>query len=372
MRILLIAAANTTTGGGERHVVDLAQGLHKRGVEVAIAAPAGGAMRELADRLAVPYFEVDVYGRGVRSEILVALDEFKPDIVHAHGSRVALFARQADPRANERCVVTLHGLAGAHGISSFAKLALERRVKDKTAAFITVCRSDRDKADKLGIIDADKATVIYNGVSLPPLEQLNAWYDERVLSHEAGFDPDAPVLFHVGRLSHEKNQQGLLHAFTWLLARERDARLVLICAGSDKARAKLEHLAKKLNIAHAIAWLEPRSDLMPLYASCDAFVLPSLWEGLPYTILEAMAAGAPVVASNVDGIPEAVVPDVTGFLESPHEPEAFAEVLEDALELLEVQRREMGENARAGIGQRFGLERMVDDTVAVYERIRAR
>ncbi|MCL2024345.1 MAG: glycosyltransferase family 4 protein [Coriobacteriia bacterium] len=369
MRILLIAAANSITGGGERHVADLATGLTQRGLEVAIAAPAGGAMAVLAGELGAAYFDVDVYGGKARAEIRAALHVFKPDIVHAHGSRAALFARQADLRAAERCVVTLHGLQGAHGFGSFAKLALERRVKDKTAAFITVCKSDRDKAAQLGILDPNKTTVIYNGVPLPPLEQLTRWRDEQVLACEAGFDADAPMLLHVGRLDPEKNQRGLLHAFAWLLARERDARLALVCVGDTAKRAKLEQLAAKLNVTHAVAWLTPRANLTPLYASCDAFVLPSHWEGLPYTILEAMVAATPVVASNVDGIPEAVVPEVTGFLEKPNDSEALAETLEDALNLTGAQRREMGENARAGIEQRFSLERMIDNTVAIYEGV---
>ena len=369
MKILLVAAANRITGGGERHVADLMRGLVSRGLSVGVCAPAGGDMRALADELSVQYFDVDVSAGSSKPAIAAAIEAFQPDVVHAHGSRAALFARQADTQGAQRCVVTLHGLQGAHGVGAFAKLALERSVLGRTAHFITVCKANRDQAAKLGILDPAKTTVIYNGVTLPEEAELARMREQRILSNRIKVDEQWPVALHIGRICGEKDQVSLLNAFAWLRARERDAQLAMIATGDARARRKLERIAKKYGIAGAVHFLEPTNDTLPLYASCDLFVLPSVWEGLPYTIVEAMAAGTVVVASDVDGIPEAIVDEVTGFLAPPKDPEVLAQRMEDVLDLTMTQRKHIRENARAGIEQRFMLDDMIDKTIAVYENV---
>ena len=369
MRILLVGAANRITGGGERHVADLMCGLEARGLEVGICAPAGGDMRVLADALSVPYYDVDVTSRTAKHDMLHALDTFMPDIVHAHGSRAALYARQADAQGAQRCVVTLHGLQGAHGVGAFAKLALERSVLNRTAHFITVCKANRDQAAKLGILDPTMTTVIYNGVELPGESILRDLRETRHLSQLIGVDEKWPVLLHIGRISNEKDQPTLLYAFAWLRAKVPHAQLAMIATGDEHAQNRLRKIVRKLDIEGAVHYLDAHKDTMPLYASCDAFVLPSRWEGLPYTIIEAMAAGAVVIACDVDGIPEAVVDGVTGFLIPPKNPEVLAERLEDALDLTQIQQKQIRENARAGIQQRFMLDDMINKTIAVYEKV---
>jgi len=369
MRILLVAAANKITGGGERHVADLMRGLVEKGHQVGVCAPNGGDLGALADSLSVRYFDVDVASRGSKNKIAHAIKTFEPDIVHAHGSRAALFTRQADQDGAKRCVVTLHGLQGAHGLGSFAKLALERSVLDKTAHFITVCKANRNQAERLGILDPAKTTVIYNGVELPDEEVLDDYRTSRHLSRLIGVNEEWPIVLHIGRICDEKDQPTLLYAFAWLRAKDPNAQLAMIATGDAQAQNKLHRLAEKLGIEHAVHYLDAHKDTVPLYASCDAFALPSVWEGLPYTVVEAMAAGTTVVASNVDGIPEAVVDEVTGFLVPPKDSEILAERLEDAIDLTKAQRKQMRENARAGIQQRFMLDDMINKTIAVYEKV---
>ncbi|MCL2818265.1 MAG: glycosyltransferase family 4 protein [Actinomycetia bacterium] len=369
MRVLLIGAANTITGGGERHIADLARGLSARGIAVGLGAPAGGDMAELAQILGIPYFEIDATLRAANPAIRRAIKDFKPDIVHAHGSRVAYFARQADDLGARRCVVTFHGLQGAHGFTSKAKLMMERSVQKNTAHFITVCRANRDEAEELGILDRAKTTIIYNGVALPDIATLGYYRGLRHLSNLIGVDPAYPVLLHIGRICAEKDQPSLLHAFAWLRAKEPNAQLAMIATGDEGDLAKLQKLAHKLGIEDAVHFLDAHEDPLPLYASCDLFVLPSIWEGLPYTIIEAMASGAIVVASDVDGIGEAIVNEVTGLLSPPKDPERLAEILEDALDMTETQRKQMREDARAGIIQRFMLDDMINNTISVYDKV---
>jgi glycosyltransferase involved in cell wall biosynthesis len=326
-------------------------------------------MGAVAKSLDVATFDVDVYSQTAKSTIRQAIEDFNPDIVHAHGSRPALFARQADKFGVRRCVVTLHGLQGAHGIGSFAKLALERNVLENTAHFITVCKANRDQAAKLGVLDLAKTTVIYNGISLPLESDLQQFRQSRYLSQQIGVDEDWPALLHIGRICGEKDQPTLLHAFAWLRAREPHAQLAMIATGDEYAKRKLQRLARKLGIEHAVHYLTTYKDPTALYASCDAFVLPSLWEGLPYTVIEAMAAGAVVVASDVDGIPEAIVNEVTGYLVPPKDPELLAERLEDVIDLSQTQRKHLQENARTGIEQRFMLDDMINKTIEVYKKV---
>ncbi|MCL2491854.1 MAG: glycosyltransferase [Coriobacteriia bacterium] len=372
LKVLLIGAANTITGGGERHIADLMGGLVERGIEVGLCAPAGGDMSALAETLGVRLFNADVRRRAPKPDLEAVLRAFEPDIVHAHGSRAALFARQADELGAKRSVVTLHGLQGAHGFGSFAKLALERSVLDNTAHFITVCKANREQAAELEILDSEKTTVIYNGVLLEELATIEHYRNTRHLSNLIGVDPEFPILLHIGRICAEKDQPTLLNAFAWLRAKEPNAQLAMIATGHENAVQKLRKLVIKLDLDDAIHFLDTHRDPLPLYASCDAFVLPSVWEGLPYTVIEAMAAGALVVASEVDGIPEAVIDGITGMLCQPKEPEKLADILEDALNTTQTQLKQLRENARAGIKQRFMLDDMIKNTISVYERVAGR
>jgi glycosyltransferase involved in cell wall biosynthesis len=168
------------------------------------------------------------------------------------------------------------------------------------------------------------------------------------------------VVGNVARLVEQKGHRDLLAA----LARVPDARLVLV--GEGPLRPELERLAASLGIGERVEFLGHRDDVPELLAGFDVFAFPSLFEGLCLAVIEAQAAGVPVVATPVGGIRETVIDGQTGLLVPPHDPAALAAGIARLLADPEEARR-LARAARAQ-SARFSLERMVEATLALYER----
>lgn len=370
LRVLLVAAATSTTGGGEKHVADLLRLLPSRGIEVGLVTPPGGDLALLAAHVGIPFHHADIAG-GLsvtgRFQLGTAIRTFEPDMVHAHGSRAAFYARLADPVAVRRVVYTLHGIhidkAGS-ALRQSAFVSAERVLKPRTARFVTVCDSDRRKGARLGILDPRRAATVYNGIEMPA-----SMPGRGTFRAELGLGEDAPLALSVGRYHEQKDQPTLLRA--WSLVRERVPAAVLALVGAGELDAELRALAEELGLGDAVRFVAPRPNLAPAYADADIFALSSLWEGLPYVVLEAMSFGVPVVSTGVDGIPEAVADGESGLLVVPGDAGALAEAIVRLLNDPEARAR-MGEAGAAIVRERFGLERMADELVAVYREVAGR
>lgn len=364
LRVLLVAAATSTTGGGEKHVADLLRLLPPRGIEVGLVAPPGGDLALLAANAGIPFHHAEIAGGlsfAGRSQLASAIGTFQPDVVHAHGSRAAFYARLADPKAARRVVYTLHGIhvdkAGTP-LRRWALVRVERLLRRRTARFVTVCDANMRAGERLGILDARRTTTVYNGIDVPGAPQPRGTFRA-----ELGLSDDTPLALSVGRLTWPKDQATLLRA--WALVHDRVPGAVLALVGEGELDAELRALAAELGLAESVRFVAPREGLAPAYADADVFVLSSRWEGLPYVVLEAMSFGLPVVSTRVDGIPEAVVDGTSGLLVPPSAPEALASAIAGVLDDPDTRAR-MGAAGAAIVAERFGLDRMADELVAVY------
>jgi glycosyltransferase involved in cell wall biosynthesis len=371
MRVLLVAAATATTGGGERHVADLLRRLPAAGVDVGLACPPGGDLTTLAQSLGIPVHMVDIaagLSPVARSALRSAIAGFAPDAVHAHGSRAAMFARIADPRPRERVVYTVHGIhidkAGSAARRA-ALLRLERRLRHRTAAWITVCGADLDKGERLRILNRERSHVVHNGVEMPPLVADSMRGEFR---SELGVSAGTPLALSIGRFHEQKDQRMLLAAWAGVLGELPNAVLAIVGSGELEGQLRVRSVA--LSLGDSVRFVPPRPDLAAAYADSDLFVLSSRWEGLPYVVLEAMAYGLPVVSTAVDGIPEAVMNEDTGLLAPPHDPVSLAVAMRRLLRSPEM-RATMGAAGRDRVERHFTLDEMVDGVVRVYEEVAA-
>ncbi|MBL7199911.1 MAG: glycosyltransferase [Anaerolineae bacterium] len=216
-------------------------------------------------------------------------------------------------------------------------------------------------------IDPTKLVVIPNGV---PVETATCCSPEstQALRQEWGIDADVLVVGTVARLGPEKGHAYLLEAAAEVLKQVLQTRLLLV--GDGPMRSQLEGRAKALGVADSIVFAGLRHDVPTILSLFDLFVLPSLWEGLPMAVLEAMAAGLPVVATAVGGTPEVVVDGVTGLLVPPGDPDALAEAIFRLLRDPDLRQR-MGQAGRERVVERFSAERMVERTEQLYEQLLA-
>ncbi len=379
--VLLVAASSATSGGGEKHVADLLRRLPERGLCVSLACPAGGDLPGLAEELGIRVYPAELSGGLSPSrihELSRTIEDVNPSIVHAHGSRAAFFARLADSRSRRRVVYTVHGIHADVSGSPLRRAAftsLERLLRRRTALFIAVCRSDVIKGARLGILDADRTVVVYNGVDATQIAQAASPGDEnasigspeaRSFRAELGIDEAAIVVLSIGRAHPQKDHATLLQAWKMVSARLPDARLVIV--GSGPLENELRGRIARLDLECSARLIPPRTGIASTYVAADIFALSSRWEGLPYVLLEAMAAGLPVVSTAVDGVGECVVDRKTGLLVRPQDPEDLARALIELAQSPSL-RSSYGVAGRERVTKMFTLDAMVDGVVEAYERV---
>ena len=326
--------------------------------------PGGGDLGEIVREFGAPVCNVPIDSGFSAARVLAvraAIMAAAPDVIHAHGSRAACFARLADPHAARRVLYTLHGIHVDKAGSASRRIVftgIERVLRPRTAHFVTVCESDAAKGARLGLLTAARTTTIHNGIELPaaaaPAGRFRA---------ELGVGPRVPLVLSVGRFDEPKDQMTLLRA--WRIVAESRPDAVLAIVGSGGLEDRLREAAAAAGMPRTIRLVGPRAALAEAYVDADVFALSSRWEGLPYVVLEAMVYGLPVASTAVDGIPEAVVDGVSGVLVPPQHPLALAEALEGLLSD-PARRRRLGEAGRLRVADEFTLESMVVGVARLY------
>jgi len=206
-----------------------------------------------------------------------------------------------------------------------------------------------------------KLRVVYNGIDPAPFEQSR----ESASASGDSLRPREPTVITLARLNPQKGIATLLAAASQV----PEARFLIV--GDGPERAALEAQARSLDISSRVSFLGHRRDVPALLASADVFVLPSLFEGLPLSVLEAMAAAKPVVASRVGGTDEAVLDGVTGILVPPSDPAALTRAIRSVLADPALGQR-LGTAGRARVHRTFSAQGMVRAVESVYDELLAR
>jgi glycosyltransferase involved in cell wall biosynthesis len=249
-----------------------------------------------------------------------------------------------------------------HGFTRFNR---KRRLICRTLARFTdlslaVSRGVKDYlVSEIGL-DPVKVRVVPNGVDVASIDAARPGAEVR---RELGLPAAAPVLGLVGRLDHwGKGHRELFTAMAQLRARYPVQALIV---GGGRRIDEVKALAASLGLAAAVHFLGPRRDVPDLLRVMDVFVLPSYSEGVSLALLEAMAAGRPVVATAVGGLPEVVTDGDTGLLIPPRDPNALARALERLL-ADPAWARQLGANARARVRAHYSLDRLGREINAIY------
>lgn len=353
-------------GGGQVTVLRLARGLDRERFEVLAASePDGPLVDELASAgiRHVPIKLVKAAGiSGVR-ELAVVLRENAVDLLHTHGGIAGLYGRLAARKAGTPAVVhTVHGIHYLHYRNPAARLAfilLERRLSRKTDAVVFVSVADMERAARLRLARPPKARLIRNGV--PPVE-TGRLREPAAVRAELGV-AGRPLVVAVSRLHRQKGVSHLLRAVPFVRREVPQARFVV--AGGGPLTERLEDMVRNLKLEDSVTLLGERRDALDILAAADLFVLPSLWEGLPYVLVEAAALGKPIVATDIDGVREVISSGANGLLVRPKDPAALASALIFLLKDMAFAGG-LGEAARSGIPPRFAVETMVRETEALY------
>jgi glycosyltransferase involved in cell wall biosynthesis len=358
LRVMLVST-NADLAGAPTHVRAVACALAERGVEVLVAfgqhGPVEASLRAIGLRCeVVPTLRSDLrFWRDprTRADLARLVDGFAPDLVHAHSAKAGQIARAVCRSFALPCIYTVHGWGFGPGrpLLRSALLTLSERLQVRhTSHYVAVSQADAAAGiGRLGI-PAQRIDTIHNGVADSP--------------HRARPERSRIVVM-VSRAHPGKDHETLLRASAGL-----DCEVWCIGGGTDGpefARAIAPHAGDG---ARRIRVFGDRRDVPELLGEAGVFVLSSRYEGLPLSIIEAMRAGVPVLASRVGGVPELVRDGETGGLFPAGDADALRGLLSGLLDDPE-RRRRLGAAGRQAYERGFALEPMIDALLSVYRRV---
>jgi glycosyltransferase involved in cell wall biosynthesis len=292
----------------------------------------------------------------------------RPHIVHTHTAKAGLLGRLAARMAGVPIVLhTYHGhvLHGYYGpVKSWLLRRMEQALARITDRLVTVSEQVKAELVAHGVAGAEKITVIPLGFDLESFLTSSAQRGQ--FRQEIGLNGVVKLVGIVGRLFPIKNHRLFLDAAAKVTAREPATRFVIV--GDGVLRSALEQQAKELGIADRVFFIGWRRDLPRIYADLDVLVVSSDNEGTPVSAIEAMAAGCPVVATCVGGLPDLISDHDTGLLVRPKDANGLATAVLHLLRNPEIART-IGENAMMVARERFAAKRLLRDVDRLYKQL---
>ncbi len=357
MRIVQLVIGSDLAGG-QIVALQLARAARQRGDDVSFVAPEPGPFVDAARAENFVVTLVDVrrsYRLAGVARLVLHLRSTRADVLHTHALAAAnMLSRVAARLAHVPVVSHLHIENHFRSVTAPVLRTLDNATARMCARLVAVSEDTKRAYERQGY-PRGRIEVAYNGVELPP----------------NGAPPrnDPPLIGEIARLCDVKGQRELIGA----LAELPGVRLVL--AGRDLERGgafqtELEREAERLGVRDRVEFAGFHDDVPALLDRLDVVALPSWTEGLPLTVLEAMAHARPVVATPVGGTPEVVVDGETGLLVPPRDPAALAGALRRLLEDPDFARR-LGEAGRRRVAERFSLDAMTKRILMMYDEVAA-
>lgn len=367
MKKILIALTSSDFGGGPKVVYDFLSHIKTKDFGFVVAAPSGGLFMDKFRQLGYEVYEIPLnrLGPGGFLRLHKVARKERVDLISSHGKGAGLYARVVGFLLGIPVVQTFHGIHYTYKskIVRCAYIFLERVLTRVTRLVINVSSSQERIGLALGLFPKEKSRVVINGIDTEDIDKIGV--DRRKVRFELGLGLRDFVAVMVARFDPVKGHLRLVKLLPELV--EAIPNLKVVFVGDGELRAEAEELAKKLGVFGAARFLGFRKDVYEILEMGDAFILSSFREGLPLTVLEAMACGLPVVGSDVVGIRDVVVNGETGYLvdfDSSDLKEALQRLYSDR-----ALREKMGKRGRERVEAEFSLDRFVEDTLGVYKEI---
>lgn len=357
-------------GGAERNLLRLVHDLREEFDCILCVMVPGGEFEAAGRELGVPILDL---GMGHSSWLPVTgmirlyrlLRQLRPQVLHSWLLYANVMGRVAGRLAG--VPVRVSEQRNVDVWRGRRHILLDRWTARWADAVVCNSEAGRQRLISVELIDPRKVITIHSG--LDPQDWAPS-VGGQILRQRLGLDPDAPLLAVVARFKRQKGHEVLLRALPAVLARHPNA--ITLLAGRGELKSKVEELARQLNVSKHLRFLGHQGGerLAELYAGCDVVVLPSHWEGLPASLIEAQLCETAVVATDVGGTNEVILNGQTGRLVPPADPEALAAAI---CELLAdpARRQAMGRAGRARAIKHFSACRSSQATRELYRRLLA-
>ncbi len=355
-------------GGGESHLLSLVENLNRSIYEPIVLSFTDGPMvTRLREMNIVTHiiFTEKAFDYKVWKKVSSLLIAEKIQLIHCHGSRAASNIFRSAAALKIPFIYSIHGWSfhdDQHPLIKKLRILSEKFLTSKSDANIAVSASNRNSGKKY--IPGFEATVVNNGIDQ---EKFNPLKEYKNIRSEINISPTAILFIFIARFNTQKQPLSLLKAFAAALKNNTALQLLMVGDGEEKKEAV--DLAKELRLEKNVCFLPFRQDVPDLLAAADVFVLPSLWEGLPIGLLEAMSMGKAVIATQVDGSSEIILNNENGLLIKTENlvsnlAEAIVELGKD-----EQHRNRLGKNAIVTVAKNFNAAGMTRKIENVYENV---
>lgn len=376
--ICMISEEHPPVGGVGTYVWNLSRALSELGCEVRLVTVnrqnsltiQKETLHEYRiDRFDVPVLRTLDFGRKARIEIKKLCRENAVDIIH---SNIPLFLDCAVALENSGrlpIVTTVHSLYKHRMESLFVNplapflARFERMCMRKADMLIAVCKAMAAEIENYGI-SADKIGMIYNGIDA---KEFNPNTSSETVFEKYDIQSDDRMLLYVGRLGDKRKGLPFLFQSLQVLQKKERVKLLVVGGGNiEQARMLAERFEVEDHVAFA-GYVE-HGEMPSIYAASDIFVLPSVSEGLPFTLLEALCMGKPVVASNIPGVDEVIQDGENGIMVEPKSPSAITDGVMNLLRDEDLAER-LGANGRRTVLEDFTIENMSRRTYNLFSEI---
>ena len=352
-------------GGGESHLFSLSMNLNKQIFEPIVLSFTDGAMIDLLQKNGIEthvIFTQKPFDIFVWKKVKKLIVDKKIDLIHAHGTRASSNVFWAAKSLHIPLIYTIHGWSFHDNQKPFIKkirIASEKFLTEKSNVNISVSESNKQTGIKY--INSFSSVVVNNGIDQEKFNPTKKFVDIR---NELNIQKEEILLLFLARFTEQKQPLTLIKAFAKALIKMPTLKLLMIGDGDQKDEA-LE-LVKQLGIEENIIFEPFRQDVPDVLHASDIFILPSLWEGLPIGLLEAMSMGKAVIATNVDGTCEIIKHESNGYLVALDEEN---NELAEAIILLSSDkklREHYGTNAKETVKNRFDAVKMTKEIENIY------
>lgn len=368
MKILYVITKADEIGGAQTHVRDLASKFQDDGNEVIVIVGENGIFTEQLKEKKIKFIIVDKLQRNISplKDILCALKlrkiikKISPDIVTLHSSKAGILGRLALIFTSIPVIFTAHGWAFTDGISwkkKYFYILIEKIFTYLTDHIIVVSNNDKELAIKYKVVPASKQIVIHNGIP----DILDSSLLEEKQKESKNISPIS--LISIARFSKQKDHKTLLYALKEISDKNWHLKLV----GKGPLLEEVKLLSKELNINDKIEFCGERDDIEFLLSKSDIFILSTNWEGLPISIIEAMRASLPIVATNVGGIKELIIDNENGYLIERNSSHQLSNKIASLI-ISKEKRLSFGKKSREIFLKEFHIYQMYKKTKYLYEK----
>jgi glycosyltransferase involved in cell wall biosynthesis len=371
---ILYIIENSFFGGGERAFAQIINGLDKEKYEAYVACLPSGEFTERIKRSAT-IMPFDLRNRFDFTKIFQLVKIIKQkniEIIHSQGSRADFFARIAArltsvPAAVSTIAMPVEGF-DVGSIKKIIYIVLDRFSERFVDRYIVVSEALRKRLIEKHKIPSKKIVKIYNGVEIDSDARRLMPDVRKKIMEELMIPENAMLAGTIGRLVWQKGLTYFIQAIKEINTRWKMQDVRYLIVGEGKERNNLEQIIKKLGLSDKIIFTGFCNDIKEILYSLDVFVLPSIREGQPIALLEAMAMETPIVATDIEGVNETIVDGITGILVPPKNPSALAEAIVCLLKDKK-KAQEMGQAGRVVVEEKFNLKDKMEQHKRLYETI---